>query len=184
MADTNLPRPTELTIDPSTGAFSLETSSDRLATYAISIQVTNEGGNAPNVDPIDGVVINVVCGSDSTSLTAPTMETLTKGNIHSDVLTASGAFASANLLCPVNAYTITAGNTLFDFTDNLQTGGATFDVTLNSDTSPVVGTHDYTVTATADGGKELTVDGNMIVNKICESSMNSDWALGDRVFEL
>lgn len=177
------PRPAELNINPSDGSMTLQTSSDRLATYAITIEVTNEGGNAPNVDPITDIVISVVCGSESTTLFKPTMETLTKGNIRSDVLTASGAFTSANILCPVEEYSITSGDTLFDFTNNILTGGAGFDVTLNSDTASVVGTHEYTVRAVADGGKELTVDGSMIVNKICESTMDPDWALGDRLFE-
>jgi hypothetical protein len=101
--------PPELTIDPVTGALSLETSYLRKTEYTLSIVITNTGGNLDTVDTITDIVIFVVCGPDSTILTEPEIELLQKGNIYDDVLSHTKLFETSNALCPVISYELTFG---------------------------------------------------------------------------
>lgn len=186
MTDTTLTRPAELTMDPTTGALVLQTSSDNKRDYEITILVTNEGGNAPHtllVPEIGSYVISVECDESSTTLTVNPLEELSKGNIYDDVLTVTGKFFSENPYCPVEDYSLATGVSLFDFSSNLATSDD-FDVTLNAATNAVVGVHEFVVTATAEGGLTLDVAGSMTVNKICISTVNAEWSSGSKQFLL
>lgn len=70
--------PTELSIDPTTGIFSLINKASIKGTYTVDITVVSSDGTVDNdvSDTVTSVEIDLVCGSDSTIVTAPSMETL------------------------------------------------------------------------------------------------------------
>jgi hypothetical protein len=63
----------------------------------------------PDVTIIPGISTEVVCGPDSTVLSPPELDTLTKGNIYDDVLTITEKFSTSNSLCPVIEYSLVSG---------------------------------------------------------------------------
>ena len=101
--------PAELKVDPESGAVTLETNSNAKPKYALSITITQTGGNAADVTTISDVTIDVVCGPDSATVIPVDVETLYKGNIYDTALTASSKFLSSNQLCPVVSYELTQG---------------------------------------------------------------------------
>jgi hypothetical protein len=64
--------PSELSIDSSTGIFTLENYASIKTTYEVDIVVTTTDGINSQVITVPGVMINMVCGVGSTTLTAPT----------------------------------------------------------------------------------------------------------------
>jgi hypothetical protein len=64
--------PSELSIDSSTGIFTLENYASIKTTYEVDIVVTTTDGTNSQVITVPGVMINKVCGVGSTTLTAPT----------------------------------------------------------------------------------------------------------------
>lgn len=64
--------PSELSIDSSTGIFTLENYASIKTTYEVDIVVTTTDGINSQVITVPGVMINKVCGVGSTVLTAPT----------------------------------------------------------------------------------------------------------------
>jgi hypothetical protein len=64
--------PSELSIDSSTGIFTLENYASIKTTYEVDIVVTTTDGINSQVITVPGVMINKVCGVGSTTLTAPT----------------------------------------------------------------------------------------------------------------
>lgn len=146
------PNPTELVIDANTGVVDLETSYLRKINYTMEIQITNSGGNDDIVNYIPGVQVSVICGPDSTILTAPEIEFLQKGNIYDDILSHTKLFEVSNDLCPIVSYELTSGNSEYDFIEDVGgTVSGSFTVTLNEATSPDVGIYPFTVEATAEG---------------------------------
>lgn len=64
--------PSELSIDSSTGIFTLENYASIKASYEVDIVVTTSDGTNDQVLTVPGVIVNKVCGLGSTTLTAPT----------------------------------------------------------------------------------------------------------------
>jgi hypothetical protein len=110
--------PAELTLNAATGVLDLELDFERKTDYTFTVEITNTGGNAPDVTTIPGIFIEVICGSNSAILTAPTLDTLTKGNIYDTILSIDDKFRTSNDLCPVIDYALSTGANEYDFVDD------------------------------------------------------------------
>jgi hypothetical protein len=143
--------PPELTIDPTTGIFSLVNKASIKGTYTVDITIVSSdseewsAGSTVNdvTHTVTGVEINLVCGPQSTTVTAPLMENLYQIPNFVTPLSLSGSFSVSNPTCPVS--TLTVGNTLSAQTGNC--GGNCFDITLDyEDDDLTTLSGDFTVT--------------------------------------
>ena len=100
--------PRELMIDPASGQVSLELSAERKRDYEMKLEITTVGGNKDKFDAFE-IDVSVLCGLQSTTLTAPSLEILQKGNIYDDSLAQKSQFGVSNELCPITNYELIEG---------------------------------------------------------------------------
>jgi hypothetical protein len=104
MADGSEP-PAELTIDSETGVFELMKESTNKAVYQVEIDIVTTDGINEDALTVSGVTIEIVCGPESTILTAPDLESLIGASVSTDPLIIEGSsFTLSNELCPVVSY--------------------------------------------------------------------------------
>lgn len=103
--------PSELTIDADTGVFTLRKYATLKTTYDVEIDVLTTDGLNDDLQTVSGVVINTVCGPESTTLTPPALLELRKASVVTDELSFSDEFDTSNPLCPITAYELTAAST-------------------------------------------------------------------------
>lgn len=80
----------------------------------------------------------------------------------------SGAFTSANGLCPVVTHSLISSSLDFDLTDN----GATFEVTLSESANAVEQVHTFELLASTDGGVEASFQGSFEIAKVCLATLD------------
>jgi hypothetical protein len=87
-------------------------------TYEVEIDVLTTDGTNDVVDTITGITIHTVCGEESTTLTAPVLDFLTKAPNTLPVLSITGDFETSNPTCPVESFAILTGAENFILTSN------------------------------------------------------------------
>jgi hypothetical protein len=168
--------PAELSIDASTGIFSLVNKASIKGTYYVDITIvsSDEESSANDVtNTVTNVEIDLVCGVDSTIVTAPSMETLYQIPNYTP-LSIFGSFVSSNPTCPVETLTVSDdctgscfGITLDWIDDDLSTLSGDFTVTMDSSANSVVSQYQYTVEAYAEGGYYAATTGIMDIQYAC-----------------
>jgi hypothetical protein len=74
------------------------------------------------------------------------------------VPTVTGSASSSNPTCPLTGKVLSAGDLLYTMTE--YDSDHTFVLTMNAETNAQIGTHGYTVTATATGDGTGSVEGS------------------------
>jgi hypothetical protein len=129
--------------------------------------VTTDGYNTVS-DTISSVDIDTQCGLSSTTLTDPSMNTLTKSPYTKPVLTISGTVSSDNPTCPVTSHTMSQGSSDFSLEDD----GETFTLAMTEDANKVETTYNYQVLTVASGGASATTSGSMVIAKQCVATLS------------
>lgn len=163
--------PSELSIDSSTGIFTIENQASIKATYEVDIIVTTTDGINDQVITVPGIVINKVCGANSATLTPPTDTSVKQIPNYENLLQDTGAFVSSNENCPVISNVLDSGSAYFYLYDY----GADYAVRMKNDANSIEAVHEYTVTAYAEGGASATVTGYMELKSVCSATEVSDY---------
>ena len=110
--------PAELTIDKSTGIFTLKKIPSRKKSYTVSIKIVTigQGENDPELT-VSGVKVTTICGPDSTIITAPTLTDYTKTTKIKRLPDYSNTaqFISSNKACDIVKTEMIEGNANFEF---------------------------------------------------------------------
>lgn len=172
--------PADLTIDSTTGIFSLVNKASFKGTYTVDITVVSSDGTVANdvSNTVTNVEIDLVCGTGSTIVTAPSMETLYQIPNYPTPLSLFGSFESSNPTCPVEYLTVTddcAYNTCIGITldwidDDLTTLSGDFTVNVETYANANPDEYHYTVEAYAEGGAYDYADGIMDIQYACVAS--------------
>ena len=137
--------------------------------YTVDIHVVTTDGYNSVTDTISGVEIDTQCGVASTTLTAPTMNALTKSPFTTPVLSITETVTSDNPTCPVESHTLTDGSSDFSLSEN----GDTFTLAMTEDANKVETTYNYEITTTATGGAEAVFTGTMTIEKQCVATLEA-----------
>jgi hypothetical protein len=168
--------PAELTINPSTGVFTLTNDATIKTTYSVEIDILTTDGTNDIELTVPGITIQIICGPESTTLTPPTLDALIKASVETNELTIVDAeFATSNSLCPVASYELTsaaaANNDFIEQPFFMTPSLPTFTVSLDPAKLTLEDVYSYTVTATAEGGSSATVSQSMEVYDACVNTL-------------
>jgi hypothetical protein len=111
-------KPSELTIDSSTGIFTLDNDATIKTTYSVNIEITTTDGTNSETLVVEDVIINKVCGPSSTTFTVPVMESPEQIPNYSVNLIVSGSFVSSNVNCQIQSHSLLTGTAYFTMTDD------------------------------------------------------------------
>jgi hypothetical protein len=166
MTDPSLTKPDELTIDASTGVFTLLNHASIKTSYTLDLVVTTTDGTNSVTDTVAGITINKVCGSSSTTLEAPILGLMTQIPNYPTPLAISSSFTSSNPACPVTTHVLLSDSDYFTLTDD----GDTFDVAMTDKANAIDTEYAYMLRATADGGAIAFVTGKMMLQIACTAT--------------
>jgi hypothetical protein len=108
-----------LTISSSTGVLTISKEPTQLISYTVDIIIDTTGGIADEQITVEDVVISIVCGPESTTLTPPSLLIKSKASFQTGYdLFVTGEFETSNALCPVISHEITEGGSPYTLTDN------------------------------------------------------------------
>jgi hypothetical protein len=130
----------------------------------VDVEVVTSDGINDHVQIIPGFVITTECGPESTTITAPSLNALTKEPNTLPVLSIEGQFASSNIDCPVTSHELVEGEDSFDLVDN---GAGGFLLSMEEDDNEVKGVYSYTIRAFAEGGRFIDVKGTKSIATGC-----------------
>lgn len=111
------------------------------------------------------------CGPASTTLSPPSVSTVSQAPGHSPTLSVTDSFNTVNDNCPVISHTLTSDATQIDLTAGAD--GSVYTVTMSEATNLVLGTYTWSLSAVAEGGATSTSDatGEMTVEIVCVASL-------------
>lgn len=175
MVDSTAAQPEELTIGQVDGIFTLENDATIKTTYDVNIVITTTDGTNVQTLQVSDIAVEKICGLESTTLTAPTMNSLYQAPNLQPLLTIGGEFLTSNANCPVVQNELTTSAADFDFVDktDLAAGTHDFEMTMTSAANAAVATYDYQVKATAEGDASEVVDASMLIELVCVAELES-----------
>lgn len=127
-------------MNPNTGVFTFVNKHSVKTSYELEINVLTTDGTNNYELTVTGITLNVVCGSSSTTVTSPSLQTQYQVPNIPVRLQNGGTFESSNNLCPIQSHAVTTG------TDNVEIVTDFMMASLGSDV-----TQAYTVLTDADG---------------------------------
>lgn len=137
--------PDELHLDESTGIFTLDNLASEQQSYTVTVTVTTtDGYNSFTTTLSEDLTIDTSCGPDSTTLTAPSLGTLSKAPNTTPVLSSELDFTTSNPTCAVTTYTLLEGDSHYILSGN--------DLIMKSEANQFEDDYSFIVEAEADGG--------------------------------
>lgn len=162
------------------GVFTLTNRAADFVNNQIIVTVTDTDGENVVVEEFE-FTISTVCGLESTVLVPPQnppLNDLRKASVEDTQLIVSGvSFQSGNPNCPIIDYTIEPSDGTFILTKNLPDFSVALVENMHSSGSVTEGIFEYTITATAEGGKTMPTTAIMEVYNGCVSEQKADLVL-------
>ena len=168
------PNPAELTLDESTGIFSLAITRTLKKKYDVNVIIETSGSDVEEKLTVENIQVETLCGPQSTVITNPPLPYQNKTEKITRLFSNSGAFTVSNDACPIVKTEMIEGLEYYDFES---TPVPNFKLTLNKASAGVIGKYDYKLLATAEGGatnaNEAT--GQMeVFEQICDVVLPTD----------